>query len=277
MVDRPIWSQEQPRNRKRLIAALLVVGLFLAGMSRLEFFREYLGALWPHWITLMSGVVSVAITFWEKIHDSIGKYVLYTVAAMCVFLAGFQAWQDEHKRANELARPKIDLSENLDWMQTSTQFQVRAPGGPVEHTFDTTIKIVAFISIRNRGVPTVLENWGLHLTWPDGRQEDVWPWIKPPTGDLILTYATPPIHTFTFHAADYLLTKTVSAMQSGEMTRGFLYYEFLASMTIEKLQTTKAQIVSLDVVGNKHTVDLQWDKHIGPEYPVFPGVTEEIQ
>lgn len=40
----------------------------------------------------MSGVVSVLITFYEKLRTNVSRYVLYAVAAMCVFFSGFQAW-----------------------------------------------------------------------------------------------------------------------------------------------------------------------------------------
>jgi hypothetical protein len=81
MDNRAVWSEQQQKlPRKRVLVISLVAMLCLGAMSRFEFFGEYFSALWFHWIALMSGAVSVAITFWEKIHNSIGKYVLYTVA-----------------------------------------------------------------------------------------------------------------------------------------------------------------------------------------------------
>jgi len=65
--------------------------------------KDFLAAVGSHWASLMSGLVSVAITFHEKIRESLSRYVLYTVAAACIFFACFQAWQDEHEKAQNQA------------------------------------------------------------------------------------------------------------------------------------------------------------------------------
>jgi hypothetical protein len=112
-MDKPIWNQD--RKAGRWIAAIVCLAL-LAAMSRLDFFKDYCAALYGHWIALMSGVISVAITFWEKVRNSLGKYVFYAIALMCVFLAGFQAWQDEHRalQTEQARNGNPSLSATID-------------------------------------------------------------------------------------------------------------------------------------------------------------------
>jgi hypothetical protein len=165
MSDRPIWSSQQSKSSKRFLVMLFIAVVGFAGMSRLEFFREYLGALWLHWIALMSGIVSVGITFWEKIHNSIGKYVLYTVAAMCVFLAGFQAWQDEHRIVVTARQPQLigSFGESI---------------GIAKNPNDSVLIVVGVI--KNKGAPTVLDHWRLNVKLNDGRSVDASLVVQPP-------------------------------------------------------------------------------------------------
>jgi hypothetical protein len=50
----------------------------------------------------MSGGVSVLLAFYQQIRKKVGDYVLYVVGAMCVFFAGFQAWQDQYDKVADL-------------------------------------------------------------------------------------------------------------------------------------------------------------------------------
>jgi hypothetical protein len=88
----PAWKA----NIAPAVAVLVGIGMF-AGMFAFQFFKGYMVAVLSHWVALMSGGVSVLITFYQQIRKNAGKYVLYVVAAMCVFFAGFQAWQDQYK------------------------------------------------------------------------------------------------------------------------------------------------------------------------------------
>lgn len=72
-------------------------------MFAFQFFNQFLLAVLSHWVALMSGVASIALGFLQTVRKKASPYVLYVVAAMCVFFAAFQAWQDQY-RENEASR-----------------------------------------------------------------------------------------------------------------------------------------------------------------------------
>jgi hypothetical protein len=107
-----IYQQQKSWTRfiPPVLAVLVGIGMF-AGMFAFKSFGDYCRAVLTHWVALMSGGVSVIVTFYREIRKSAGKYVLYVVAAMCVFFAGFQAWQEQFKIARELEQKTNRLDD----------------------------------------------------------------------------------------------------------------------------------------------------------------------
>ena len=234
MANRPIWSSQKNQFPKFLVI-LLVIGLSLLGMSRLEFFREYLGALLPHWIALMSGVVSVAITFWEKIHDSIGKYVLYTVAAMCVFLAGFQAWEDQHRATIE-AQNKL---EGLTTPKLTADFG-EALGTSEANPADSVITLSGLI--KNQGAPTVLDNWSLDAELPDRTIHGHLLFVPTPKQNIEMQNRKGQIMFYLSGAEHWVRITRDSPIVPGGGKQGWIN-ALLPSVTNEELRAKKATIV----------------------------------
>lgn len=107
----------------------------------------------------MSGLVSVALTFWEKIHNSTGKYVLYAVAVMCVFLSAFQAWQDEHRALlAEQEKHKPNLAVDFGWISTGT----------ISPDPNSGTLVLVTGNITNSGeMPSIVRRWYLEITLPN--------------------------------------------------------------------------------------------------------------
>lgn len=76
-------------------------------------FSAFLRAVASHWIFLMSGGISVALSFVERIfHWPIPNSVYWIVGVVCLFTCCFLAWRDEFRR-----RPSI-LSELQEFIKT---------------------------------------------------------------------------------------------------------------------------------------------------------------
>ena len=67
MANTPIWAQEnKSTTRFGFVVAGVVCLVLFAAMFKLEFFNEYLAALYVHYGGLMSGIVSLVIGVYER-------------------------------------------------------------------------------------------------------------------------------------------------------------------------------------------------------------------
>jgi hypothetical protein len=161
MDNSPLWSGQQTTGRWKRWLTVLVCGAIFTAMFRFEFFGDYCAALYGHWVGLMSGAVSVGVTFWEKIHNSIGKYVLYGIAAMCIFFSGFQAWQDEHRI--------LITEQNKHNPQLEFTFSFMTVGNELPDP-KSAVEIIVAGNITNAGeMPSIVRNWSLDIEFPDGK------------------------------------------------------------------------------------------------------------
>src|SRR5713226_6553218 len=72
-------------------------------------FRDFFSALLGDWISLMSGIASVAlmvVAFVRK-WDKVPRWAFVIAAIACFFLASARAWTTEHRRAQSL-KDEID-------------------------------------------------------------------------------------------------------------------------------------------------------------------------
>src|SRR5437879_5632627 len=94
-------QKDSPKQMRRSVlwSAAVVLAMFLLMFQAKYFFPNYLSGISDHWVVLMSGLVSVFLTFWER-HIKIPHIVFYAIAAMCVFIAGFLAWRDEYSKTH---------------------------------------------------------------------------------------------------------------------------------------------------------------------------------
>jgi hypothetical protein len=129
--------------------------------------REYLPALWTHWVSLMSGViglliciglrigrrVSPTISGWPDIPD----YLFIGIGGCALFLAGYLAWSDEHSAAVDLRR-KLEANE----FNPKLKFNVYNGGfGPFPNNPHSSSLLFLDVGVRNTGTPTSLREWSV--------------------------------------------------------------------------------------------------------------------
>ena len=84
--------------------------------------RDYLPALFYGWVGMMSGIASVALTFfalfWPKLFaDSrISARAVWIAAGVCFFIASYSAWQREREIVDRLSKPdKCPIVRVQEW------------------------------------------------------------------------------------------------------------------------------------------------------------------
>lgn len=113
---------------------------------------EFGQAVFSHWVALMSGAISLAITFIEKVKsNTIALRTLYVISIACIFTAFFFSWKDEKDRFYPGLRIHID--------QTNI-----APAPP------SSTLLTLVVSVKNVGDPSVLEDCSSTVTFADGSQ-----------------------------------------------------------------------------------------------------------
>jgi len=121
-------------------------------------FGQFVSAIFEHWVVLMSGLVSVAISIRERLKNrSISSTIFWTVAVLCVFFACFKAWRDEHHSL-------VSLRESMDVIARIRNVVV---GGSGDSTLLTFV-----VEIRNKGkIATIADNWTLKVIFPQENTE----------------------------------------------------------------------------------------------------------
>ena len=188
-----------------ILAVLLGVAMF-AGMFAFQFFKVYMLAVLGHWVALMSGGVSVLVSFYKDIRRTAGKYVLYVVAGMCVFFAGFQSWQDQYRIADdkqEQINSKQKQLDNLTKPDLRGEIYQAIFSRSGDEDQDSLIIITA--GIKNFGAPSIIEGIGMRLKLTNGKEIHLVD-LPPPSKPLGLSL---PNGRTPFHLdrGDYLLVK----------------------------------------------------------------------
>jgi hypothetical protein len=123
-------------------------------------FHSYVWAVGKHWVALMSGLVSVAFTFYERVRRSVSRYWFYFVACLCLFLAGYQAW-DEQERAFTSEHDKNGLLSAENDALRKPLFWVDALGQACIHYGQDGTYLFIPVSIENQGADSdgYVEPW----------------------------------------------------------------------------------------------------------------------
>jgi hypothetical protein len=125
--------------------------------------QEYLPALWIHWVALMSGTISLFIAVGLRIGrrfsrvakgwSDIPDWIFISVGIVCLFWAGYGAWQDKNTALldlqDKLKTPKFDGA--LGFVGTALSGQgdtlllvggiITNPQGPESGIFGWTVEI----------------------------------------------------------------------------------------------------------------------------------------
>lgn len=121
---------------------------------------EWVAALWVHWVTLMSGVVSLLVGLWYRFGPSrrdLTNRAFIGVGAACIMLASYQAWMDEHQALlaeRVLHSPRLEI----ELLEASLFSKLDDPNS-------TGILLIA--NLNNRGAPSVASHWELDVEIPN--------------------------------------------------------------------------------------------------------------
>ena len=138
----------------------------------------------------MSGVVSLSLTFWERIRKSVvATRVFYLIAILCVLTSLFMAWKDQYDAfAAEQQRNQAHVEPVIEDVV-------------VVHLEARLSMIIMTVAINNLGAPTSLHGWDLQVTLPDGTTA---------AADLVSLPAVPLKlgNDYWLHGADDVVEKT---------------------------------------------------------------------
>jgi hypothetical protein len=160
----------------------------------------------------MSGVISLALTFWERIRRSpVATRFFYFISAGCVVFATFLAWHDEHGAVLAAeAQNKPQLRCSID---TTSVGSFQNDSGA-----RTLLSMVA--TIRNTGADSSAEDYLVEVKTTDGRSAKSEPSPIPRQFPLIY----PDGHSEVANPEDQLDRKTVKPIPRGGLVRGRLWF-----------------------------------------------------
>jgi hypothetical protein len=139
-----------------------------------DYFWTFVGSVGSHTVTLFAGCVfTVVLGLIEKYGFKRRLSVKADIAVLLLFLffACFQAWQDQYRTAKNL-QAQMDSQSQPDlipWLGEGV-----APS--MKNASDSLITFSG--EIKDKGAPTVLDHWGVTVSFPDGKKT---------TGDVLHT------------------------------------------------------------------------------------------
>lgn len=198
---------------------------------------SFLSALANHWISLMSGVVSLILTLiFRARKEDVANKTFLGIAALCFLFAFYLTWQDE--RVKNRLTCQIDKVVAGEW-----------PDSKVTQVF-------VLVSVRNAGAQTIAENYKLHIQASDIE-------CKATPTPLPKGYPIKPSDkapTTTFDQAGSLIEKTNKHIESGDMVQGWLRFalgtpEATPSPDLIRRPGVKYTVTLSDVSGNVCTAE----------------------
>jgi hypothetical protein len=205
----------------------------------------FFSALLNHWIVLMSGVVSLAITLILRIRrKDISNKIFWAITVVILFVACFLAWRDEHvaKAPNltcQIEKVIIGKGPDTDFAQVFVQ-----------------------LSVRDVGAPSIAEKYRLHIK--TGNFEGSVGYAEIPNG-----YTLAPAdktQSLTFSPQESLVEKTAKRIEYGDAQRGWVRFPIqMSNVTPDELRRP----------GIKYTVTLSdtWGKLCSADY-IMPRSTQ---
>lgn len=190
-------------------------------------FLEYLQMIVSHWVSLMSGVISVLLwaigAFAEPMPISL-RWSFLGLAAPVLFVACFLAWRRSMPHF-------VSSIEQTIFGQSNA----------------TTTGLFLIVSIRNRGEPSIAEKWSIKIKLPDGR---VIEGAKTFIGGHQLEDRG---NITVLEEKEGLYNKTMQPTPRGGMVRGYLSASF-ADFPMDVIRPLGAEIVVefADVWGRPH-------------------------
>ena len=212
-----------------------------------------------NWVTILAGcMATVMVGLFEKYalkRKLSGRAELF--ALLCfLFFAAFQAWRVEYKKTT----PGIILQ--IDSAGTGT-------------INDGSTGALLFISVTNRGAPSIVDEWNLTLTVPGQAAKQFVPMMVDPSGSV--TFSDHFGHTATYDARDAIYKKTADTpLPTGGKETGYLGIP-LPGISTEMANSagTVYEVSCQDAYANKFHASYIWKRQqTNNPVPAFPGMTE---
>lgn len=210
-------------------------------MAELELFFY---AVLENWMTLMGGVISLAIGIYEKIKDkTIKSNIFFAISFICIFASFFMAWREEHQAVvmlkDRLKAP--EFSSNINSIHTG-----------ISNNYPTIL--IALMISNPHGPPSALHSWGMYLKFSDGTivNGEIPPFSRKDTtvptsmGRMVLTLP----------ANSYFPLASTQPIPAGGLIEGWFWAVFPQS-TLDDIYRRKPQVIIqfVDAVsGKEHEV-----------------------
>jgi hypothetical protein len=208
---------------------------------------SFVSALSSHWVALILGIVSLAMTIALRARGRKPRNkIFWSLAALCLFVACFLAWRDEHgmrdKAEQESARLREELAKAK--VQNVPQLSCHIDRVVIGEGSDTKLtQVFVLLTVQNAGDPSIAENYRLHIKASDF-EYSAGPAKIPKEYTLTPADKTPKI---TFLQQESIVEKTGKPVERGGQEQGWLRF------------TMQAQEVTPEFIrrpGIKYTVSL---------------------
>jgi hypothetical protein len=271
-MERPIWSQESV-SRRSFYRTALVICLGLATMYKfVPDARPYFLALLDHTVTLLAGCgATVLLGILQKYAFKKPLSIKWevTLLAAFVFFAGFQAWKDERKVAQECAVQLTETHGKLD--ELTKPNLVLTVVQLVVGDNDAGLKMFVEFAIKNLGAPSAASAFDVQIKSDisdTGRIRNLFI----PEGDKMMSSDTQTV--LEFHRNMSLDDKTAHAVQRGDLVGGWLKF-FIPGWTVKRLHQEHASITFYFLDINDKEYHITEDKFPSqlPKYSPATGST----
>lgn len=236
-MEGPIWADTR-KSRKPIVFALIAIGLAIAAMYRfVPDAPQYYSAIVNHTITLLAGCgATVVLGMLEKyiFKKPISFEWELAVLLAFVFFAGFQAWQDQYKKADTEHRARL-AAEDVSTPKLVAKINMVVVGKNSKQ--QTVVSLI--MTIVNHGAPSIANVNHMSVLLKDGKE--VTPLLVIPTGkDIHLERDKEP--EMILLAKDYLPEKAISSpIPKGGAVYGWMMY-MLPGISNDEMDTPGGRI-----------------------------------
>lgn len=206
-------------------------------------------AVLSHWVALMSGVVSLVLTFLLRTRrKDISDRWFWLIAVCFLLFASFLAWRDEHrsliKTAEELAEERDPNTPRLNGKIE----QVKVG----KSTDSSDAQVLIHLSVRNTGSQSIAEGFELGIKSVDFEDHDT-------PSDIAKDYSLLPLDKspkLTLGPQDSLTHMTAKPIERGSLARGWLRFAVTGARPERLWRPGMKYTVSFaDVLGKTYTAE----------------------
>jgi hypothetical protein len=209
---------------------------------------EYLHALWAHWVALMSGVigllVGVGLRVGKRFSQKISKwpdvpdFLFIGVGVVCLFMAGYGAWQDKHKAL-------VSLQERLK----SPEFIGRIGSVSTGEMNGEPFIAVGGLIYNPTGPPSGIIDWKMKIKFPNGKELIG---IPPVTSGKDYEIPIPSGQKVILRANEYWPKSSQNPIMTGGVLEGWIFCIFPELDVSEAYKEHALVVIEVnDAVANK--------------------------